>query len=444
MAPLNSFPWQGTTPGSAGPYSAAQFAAFFDGLYRNTGAESGIILGSNRSSAPPLLLVGFGLDVYQAIAPNMSVNVGTGMAVVNGTFVEATAINNLVIGANVSGLTRIDTVVIHLDYVAQTAVVQVNQGTPAGSPVPPTLIQSAGVTWEIPLADVTVANGAATITTANITPRATPASMPQGLYMTVLNNSGQTLVTGDVVVWDTTAQQAVTTSTTVADQNVAGVVVGRIGSARNGLILVKGIGWVNTNNAITNGNALVQSGTAKQASFTGPIGSIGAFAYAMSTTSGSGLIPAFVDASRVNADNLGYIFQKGLTNAEAKFNNGADYTTASTSFTDMDTTNLAVTIVPVGTKALVTVQIPSITTTGATVNVDVAVNGVRWGGTNGLARYDQTSTAHIPISISVIVTGLSAGVSTTFKIQWKTNAGTATAQCNGDFISLSAMSLMGA
>lgn len=440
---LTSFPWTGTAPGSAGPYSAAQFAAFFDGLYRSPSVESGIILGSSRTSAPPGLLIGTGFDVYQNASPNMSVNVGSGSAVVNGTFVESLSINNLLIGSNVSGLTRIDTAVIHLDYVAQTANVQINQGTPSGSPVPPSLVQSATV-WEIPLGDITVANGAVSITTANITPRALPANLPQGLYMVVFNNTGGTLVTGDVVVWDGSAQQAVKTSTTVNDTTVAGVVVGRIPSARNGLILVKGVGWINTSAAVTNGQALAQSGTAKQAAPSTLYANGGAFAYAMSTTTGAGLMPAFIDASQVTQNNIQFLFQNALANAEVKRNNSANYTTASTSFVDIDTANLAVTIVPTGTKALVTAQLPGVETTGTIMNFDITVAGTRWGGTNGLARVDQTGTINLPVSISVLVTGLTPGVSTTFRLQWKTNSGTATALCNGDFISLSAISLMGA
>lgn len=105
-------------------------------------------------------------------------------------------------------------------------------------------------------------------------------------------------------------------------------------------------------------------------------------------------------------------------------NEGSDYTTTSTSFVDVDATNLALTI----------------TTTGGDVEVhfdgnaynaslteqiffDVDVDGTREGLDDGFI-YIITNSGKQP-SFTRLITGLSAA-SHTFKLQWKTTASTAT------------------
>lgn len=48
-------------------------------------------------------------------------------------------------------------------------VLDVKAGVPSSNPVPPTTTHTAGVTWEVPLAIVSVAAGASTIAAANVT-----------------------------------------------------------------------------------------------------------------------------------------------------------------------------------------------------------------------------------------------------------------------------------
>ncbi len=48
-------------------------------------------------------------------------------------------------------------------------VLDVKTGVPSSNPVPPTLTKTAGVTWEVPLAIVSVAAGASTIAAGNVT-----------------------------------------------------------------------------------------------------------------------------------------------------------------------------------------------------------------------------------------------------------------------------------
>lgn len=77
------------------------------------------------------------------------------------------------LAANGSGNPRIDTIVLRLDRSGYTVTEAIVQGTPAASPVAPTLTRDLGATgvWEFPLVDVAVANGATTISSGNLTTR---------------------------------------------------------------------------------------------------------------------------------------------------------------------------------------------------------------------------------------------------------------------------------
>lgn len=81
----------------------------------------------------------------------------------------------LTLAENVSGQSRIDTVVVECDYSGNDSQVTVVQGTPSAAPVPPTLTRSPGVTWHVPLADVTVANGAGVLSSSDVS-RVDPGS----------------------------------------------------------------------------------------------------------------------------------------------------------------------------------------------------------------------------------------------------------------------------
>lgn len=285
-----SRPWTGTTPGDAGAYSADNWAI----LQRNSmsdasNVESGPITGSGVAPDP-------GLTVTQRGAgANMSVDVSAGAAFVNGTFYITDATVNLAIGSNSSGNPRIDTVILKKDWSLQTVRLAIKQGTAAASPVPPSLVQSAGASWEIPIADVAVANGAVSITNANLQVRRSPANVADGIYLhAVLNNSGVVLQTGDVVVLDTTADRAAKTTTTPSDKAVLGVWVGRTAVAGYGRVLVQGIGYVNANAAVTRGQGLVTSSSAKQAAPSTLGNEQVQFGTALQTTSGSGLVLAYI------------------------------------------------------------------------------------------------------------------------------------------------------
>lgn len=136
-----------------------------------------------RQAASSLVLPGpiltTDLVVSATSTPSMSVNVSLGGAWVPGTvlapqqgnyyFYQASLVNEA-IAANSSGNPRIDAVCVTVqdsDYagsVDNPGFIQVITGTPSGSPVSPTLPANS-----LLLANVAVANGAASITNGNIT-----------------------------------------------------------------------------------------------------------------------------------------------------------------------------------------------------------------------------------------------------------------------------------
>lgn len=161
-------PFDGLLTGDASkaPYSAAEWARAWQ-LMHSVGAsfpDYGVFKGTGNGTNRPL-------DVLATAPVSSNVAVQIGAALVNGRFYETTAIVTLAVAANASGNARIDTVILRLDFSLQTVRLVVKQGTPAASPVPPTMQQDA-VYWEIPIADIAVANGFITLAQSTITYRA--------------------------------------------------------------------------------------------------------------------------------------------------------------------------------------------------------------------------------------------------------------------------------
>lgn len=315
-----SLPWQSTTPGDAGPYSSENWRNSYKYM---------IGLGGARDNVGPFLGSGTqpqdGLKVQATTpTPNGSVSVLPGSALVAGAFYLNTTNVTLTPAGNASGNPRIDTIVLRADYTAQTVRLAVLQGTPAGSPVPPALTQTFGVTWEIPLADLTLASGFTSIPNSVIQPRHDWVNAPPGVYLdSVLNNTG-TLNTGDVVIWDSATDRAATTTTTADDLRVIGVWSGRTPAGLYGRVLTQGIGLVYVNAAVTRGQLLVTSTTARQAAPISAGGSRGAvIGMALETTSGAGLTVAYINTHRTRTMSYArYLDSKTSGTAPASITSG--------------------------------------------------------------------------------------------------------------------------
>lgn len=110
------------------------------------------------------------LDTTQNTVPSMHVIVKSGKAWFNHTWTLNDA--DLVIPVTASSLVnpRVDTVVLEVDATdpVRANSIKIIAGTPAGSPVPPTLI-NAGDLHQYPLAYIAVGTGVTTIVNANIT-----------------------------------------------------------------------------------------------------------------------------------------------------------------------------------------------------------------------------------------------------------------------------------
>lgn len=136
---------------------------------------------------------GNALDVVEDTPPSMGVVLRSGKAFVQGRQYENSADLDLEIDPNASGSTRIDRIVLRLDYDARTLTAEVLKGTPgAGAPA---LTQDATV-WEYPVKRVTVASGDVSISNAEITTDDRTYLADLG---TALPKSGGTM-TGELIV----------------------------------------------------------------------------------------------------------------------------------------------------------------------------------------------------------------------------------------------------
>jgi len=108
------------------------------------------------------------LEVF-ADSTGMQVKVKSGQAMVRGHYYQNTAEEILTLTAADLSNPRIDTVVIELDPSANSIVLKVVAGTPAGSPSPTALVQTDAGIYQFKLAQVAVAAGAITITAGNVT-----------------------------------------------------------------------------------------------------------------------------------------------------------------------------------------------------------------------------------------------------------------------------------
>ncbi len=104
-----------------------------------------------------------------------------------------------------------------------------------------------------------------------------------------------------------------------------------------------------------------------------------------------------------------------------KVDNGASYTTTSTSFTDISAPNLGITL-SVNSGKVLLLFTGTCSATGGQVRFDFDIDGTRYcsAATDGLTGV--TSTNPISVSMTALVPGLSAG-SHTFKVKWWVTSG---------------------
>lgn len=86
----------------------------------------------------------------------LAVDVEAGEAMVRGHYYTSDATESLALATADATNDRIDTIVLRLDPTANSIVLAVKTGTPAGSPVAPTLVQTDAGIFEQPLADALV------------------------------------------------------------------------------------------------------------------------------------------------------------------------------------------------------------------------------------------------------------------------------------------------
>jgi len=206
MTQLSRF-WSGTTTGDAGEYSDTLFADVLETFTLNAKqGSSNLAIGGVQDTGSS---GSYALRVYQNSTPNLSVRVDKGIYWILGRYYESTAIETLNISANSSGNTRIDSVVLSVNYSAQTIRLGIVEGTPNASPVAPTLTQTQGTLYQYRLANVTVTNGTAQILDANI-------DNLSNFLKTYNVNSTDNLVN----VWTANTNTKVTLTNNTADQLV--------------------------------------------------------------------------------------------------------------------------------------------------------------------------------------------------------------------------------
>ena len=97
-----------------------------------------------------------GTELTVSVGTGLAVDVALGQAMVRGHFYVSTATESLSLTTADATNPRLDLVILRLDPVANSIVLAVKDGTPAGSPTAPALVQTDAGTYEVALATVLV------------------------------------------------------------------------------------------------------------------------------------------------------------------------------------------------------------------------------------------------------------------------------------------------
>lgn len=169
-------------------YSADEFSALFDGILEDGIFES----------------IGSALEVTQDTGSNMSIIVGDGRCWFDRTWLYNTSDLTLAISASDPVYDRIDSVVIEVDTTTtvRANTIKVLTGTPAATPVAPTLTNTATV-HQYRLADIYVAATVTAITNSDITDFRGTANTP--FARGILYDAIPLTTKGDLFTYSTTA-----------------------------------------------------------------------------------------------------------------------------------------------------------------------------------------------------------------------------------------------
>lgn len=134
--------WAGTTTGDAGTYTDEHWRAIWASLFSKNQSNKGVLRGLRSE----LLVAG----------TSSPVTVASGTAIVKGGWYDSDASTNVAIPTP-SGATRIDLIVLRVSWSAQTIRITRVAGSEGGAD--PALTQTAGTTWDIPIAQCSITTG---------------------------------------------------------------------------------------------------------------------------------------------------------------------------------------------------------------------------------------------------------------------------------------------
>jgi hypothetical protein len=133
-----------------------------------------------------------------------------------------------------------------------------------------------------------------------------------------------------------------------------------------------------------------------------------------------------VTAADMNAqvrDNIGHLFERPLSLIVS--NRGSDFVTTSTSFVNIHSSEMGITLDMEGTRARVSFiglfRMQTSSPGNGRVYLDIAVDGIRQAGDDGLALAMATTDGYATICLNWIITGLTPGTHL-FTMQWKVTA----------------------
>jgi hypothetical protein len=141
----------------------------------------------------------------------MQVKVPAGFAIVRGHAYVSNATETLVVTASAAN-PRIDVVVLELNPTANETILKVIAGTPAASPVAPTLTQTTDGLFQLALGTVSVPGSATTIAAANVSDTRTFIGTQFGRWTTstrpaspIVGRAGLNTTTGQPEFWNGSA-----------------------------------------------------------------------------------------------------------------------------------------------------------------------------------------------------------------------------------------------